>query len=105
MRGRSPLGNPLLWIVAAFVLPEVVKKCKPFAKAVGDTLVSAGEAFRRASEEPVKTEAPLAKVEEAKTEEEPVAVAEVETPAATHTEPFEPTFEHEEPEPPFEPAS
>lgn len=56
MYRRSPLGNPLLWVVACLVLPEVVKKCKPLAKVVGDTLVNAGEAFRKAAKDPDKAE-------------------------------------------------
>jgi hypothetical protein len=86
MRGRSPLGNPLLWIVAAFVLPEVVKKCKPFAKVVGDTLVSAGEAFRKASEETPKTEAaPVATADK---------IAEAAPEESVPSEPFKPEEEH-----------
>jgi hypothetical protein len=66
MYRRSPLGSPLFWVVAAFVVPEVVKKCKPMAKVVGDALVNAGEAFRRASEsecKPAATETAAAPAE------------------------------------------
>ena len=100
MRGRSPFGNPLLWIVAAFVLPEVVKKCKPFAKVVGDTLVGAGEVFRKAAEETPKQEAAPANAENPASAE--VAPESAPADSAEHTEPtevVEPSSAHGEPGP------
>lgn len=54
MYRRSPLGNPLVWLVACLVLPEVVKRCKPLAKTLGDVMVKAGESFQKAAAEPEK---------------------------------------------------
>jgi hypothetical protein len=51
MRGRSPLGSPLFWVVVAIALPEIVKKCKPMAKVVGDAFTYAGEVFHKAAED------------------------------------------------------
>ena len=83
-----------------FVIPEVAKKCKPLAKIVGDTLVGAGEVFRKAAQpdaecgtcataevvaEPVAEET----VVEAPVEEAPVEFTPIEEPA----EPEEPKAE------------
>ena len=41
----------MLWIVAAFVVPEIVKKLKPMAKVVGEVLVNTGESLKRSAEQ------------------------------------------------------
>lgn len=45
MRPRGPLppGPALLLAVAIVAIPEVLRRCKPISKAVGDFLVKAGE--------------------------------------------------------------
>jgi hypothetical protein len=91
MRSRSPLFNPVLWIVAVFVLPEVVKKCKPFAKIVGDTLVSAGGVFLKAAEAPPAEAAPAEAAPAAAAPAAPSEVEPAEPSEPSHVEDPEPT--------------
>jgi hypothetical protein len=45
-------GRFTLLVLAAGLVPVVLKQSKPLAKAVGDTLVKAGEALKKMSEAP-----------------------------------------------------
>lgn len=50
LRGLFVLTRAAVAVVAVAAVPVVLRKCKPLAKKIGDTLVKAGEQLRESAE-------------------------------------------------------
>lgn len=53
LRALAVLARTTVIVGAAVAIPYVLKRCKPVAKNLGDTLVKIGEDLRKSSDEPV----------------------------------------------------
>ncbi|MCC6351825.1 MAG: hypothetical protein IT202_04875, partial [Fimbriimonadaceae bacterium] len=63
LRALAVLARTTVIVGAAVAIPYVLKRCKPVAKNLGDTLVKIGEDLRKSSDEPAsesRTAAPKA---------------------------------------------
>lgn len=54
LRALVVLARTTVVVGAAVAIPYVLKRCKPVAKNLGDTLVKIGEDLRKSADEPAK---------------------------------------------------
>ncbi|BBO23317.1 MAG: hypothetical protein L6Q31_03975 [Fimbriimonadaceae bacterium] len=54
LRALAVLARTTVIVGAAVAIPYVLKRCKPVAKNLGDTLVKIGEDLRKSSDDPAR---------------------------------------------------